>query len=141
MKEKKANKIEYEEIKIGSKFGFKKMITQKDVLNFAELTGDYNPLHIDNDYARHTDFKGTIVHGMLAGSLFSTLVGMYCPGEKNLYLTQSLNFKKPLRPESEIIVEGEILDKIDSLKIVVIKTKIITGQEIIIEGEAKVKII
>lgn len=131
----------YDEIEITKTFEFKRILTQEDMENFSKLTGDFNPLHCDENYAKNTFFKKNIVHGMLAGSLFSTLVGMICPGKKNLYLSQTLNFKKPIYPNSELTVKGTIQQKIDSLKILVVKTEIIVNEEIVIDGQANVKLI
>lgn len=141
MVKKSANEYSYEEIEAGKKFGFERLITQEDVNKFAELTQDFNPLHMDKNYAEKTEFKGNIIHGMLAGSLFSTLVGMHCPGKKNLYLSQTLNFKKPIKPGSKVKVQGEVTNKIDAFKLIVIKTQILVNNEVCIDGEAKVKII
>ncbi len=137
----KANDYNYEEINPGEVFQFNKVLTVEDIDNYAKLTGDHNPLHCDEEYARSTEFENRVVHGMLAGSLFSTLVGMVCPGKKNLYLTQSLKFKAPIYPNSELIVKGTIVKKIDSLKVVVINTEIVVNGETVIEGQAQVKLI
>lgn len=139
---KKPNEFLYEEIKIGQVIEFEQEINEHMVSKFAELTGDYNPLHMDEAYAKKTLFKGRIVHGMLVASFLSTLVGMYCPGKKNLYLTQQLNFRNPLRLNKKIKVRGEVLNKVDSLKIVSIKT-IISDEDgnIILDGDAKVKVV
>ncbi|MEK6809183.1 MAG: MaoC family dehydratase [Nanoarchaeota archaeon] len=136
-----ANDYNYEEINVGDTFEFSKVLTTQDIDKYADLTGDHNPLHCDEEYALSTEFKNRVVHGMLAGSLFSTLVGMVCPGKKNLYLTQSLKFKSPVYPDSELTVRGKILKKIDSLKVIVITTEILVRGETVIEGEAKVKLI
>ena len=136
-----ANDYNYEDINVGDTFEFSKVLTTQDIDRYADLTGDHNPLHCDEEYALSTEFKNRVVHGMLAGSLFSTLVGMVCPGKKNLYLTQSLKFKSPVYPDSELTVRGKILKKIDSLKVIVINTEILVSGEIVIEGEAKVKLI
>jgi len=136
----KINEYNYNEINIGNKFEFMRTLLVKDINNYAELTGDFNPLHCDSEYAKNTIFKNRIVHGMLAGSLFSTLVGMICPGKKNLYLSQNLNFKNPIYPNSELIIRGTIKDKIDSIKLIIITTEIIVNGIIVVDGEAKVKI-
>ena len=136
-----ANDYNYEEINVGDTFEFNKVLTVQDVDRYADLTGDHNPLHCDEEYALSTEFKNRVVHGMLAGSLFSTLVGMVCPGKKNLYLTQSLKFKSPIYPNSELTIRGKILKKIDGLKVIVITTEILVRGETVIEGEAKVKLI
>jgi len=136
----KINEYNYDEIHIGDTFEFKRNLSIEDVNNYAKLTRDFNPLHCDEEYAKNTQFKGRIIHGMLAGSLFSTLVGMVCPGKNNLYLAQSLNFKNPIYPNSELIVRGIVKSKIDAIKLIVINTEIIVNEIIVIEGEAKVRI-
>jgi len=138
---KTANDYNYEEINIGDAFEFKKVLTVQEIDRYADLTGDHNPLHCDEVYARSTEFGNRVVHGMLAGSLFSTLVGMVCPGKKNLYLTQSLKFRSPIYPNSELTVRGKILKKIDSMKVIIINTEVVVNGEIAIQGEAQVKLI
>ncbi|NQV08248.1 MaoC family dehydratase [Candidatus Woesearchaeota archaeon] len=135
------NDYNYEDIGVGKVFEFKRILTKKNVDEFADLTEDHNPLHTDEEYAKTTQFKGRIMHGMLAASLFSTLFGMECPGKKNLYLSQSLNFKKPIPPDSELTVRGTVKQKMDSFKMITIFTEIILNNEVMIDGEARVKII
>ena len=92
----KINNYEYDETYQGMRFEFKKVITNEDLDSFAKIVGDYNPLHCDVEFAKKKGFKDRVVYGMLAGSLFSTLVGMVCPGKNNLYLSQNLNFREPI---------------------------------------------
>lgn len=138
---KKAAKMRFEDITLQSTHQFEKIITKKDVDDFAQLTGDYNPLHVDEKYAAASQFGKNIVHGMLAGSLFSTLVGMYCPGEKSLYLKQTLNFRQPVFIDTTIVVRGTVIKKINFFKTIVLRTEIICNDKILIEGEAHVKIL
>jgi len=128
-------------IEIGLKKQFNVTITESMLDNFAQLSGDYNPLHMDNDYAKSTKFKKRVVHGMLLSSFFSRLVGMYLPGKNALYLTQSLKFPSPCFIDDEIIVEGEIISKSSSTKIITLKTQITnkSGENLVL-GEAKVLI-
>ena len=137
----KINDYGYDEIKVGEVFEFKRVISEKDIDNFAKLTGDFNPMHTDEKYASGTIFKGRIVHGMLAASLFSALLGMVCPGKRNLYLSQSLNFRKPIKPGSEVVVKGSVVGKADSVKIITIKTEIICNGAVAVDGEAKVRVV
>lgn len=139
---KEANIFEYKDISVGQKIEFSVTITEEMVRKFADLTGDFNPLHVDEEYAGQTKFKGKIAHGMLAASFFSTLVGMYCPGKNNLYLSQSAQFKSPVRINDAIKVTGEIMQKMDSFKIITIKTTIYneSGDNILISGEARVMV-
>ena len=137
----KLNDYSYDEIKIGQKFNFKKLLAVEDIDNFAKLTGDFNPLHCDDDYAKSTQFGGRIAHGMLAASLFSTIIGMLCPGKRSLYLSQSLNFKKPLPLNSKVIVRGIVKDKIKSVSVIVLYTEVIYNGDVAVNGEAKVKVL
>ncbi|MCS5553038.1 MAG: MaoC family dehydratase, partial [SAR324 cluster bacterium] len=83
------------DLSIGQKVEFTEVISESMVQEFAKLSGDYNPQHMDESYATKTRFKKRICHGMLLASLFSRLVGMYLPGKHSLYFSQSLNFLYP----------------------------------------------
>lgn len=133
--------MKYEEIKINAVYSFERLITKSDVLSFAKLTGDYNKIHVDEEYGADSKFGKNIVHGMLAGSLFSTLVGMYCPGDGGLYLSQSLNFRSPIFWGDRVEVRGEVVAKNDSIKVITLKTTISRAGKVVIDGEAKVKLL
>ena|SRR3989338_6898512 len=136
----KANKLTYSEISEGSVYSFSRIITMKDVLDFAKLSGDFNPLHIDGDFGKKSQFKTNLAHGMLASSLFSTLVGMHCPGEKSLYISQTLNFKLPIYPNEQLTVRGTVISKNDSTRLITLKTEILKDGKTAVSGEAKVKV-
>jgi acyl dehydratase len=137
----KATKYKYEEIEIGKVAYFTRTITREDVAAFALLTGDRNPLHIDENFGRNSKFKKNIVHGMLCASFFSTLVGMHCPGEKCLYLGQTLQFKMPLFYGETIEVRGTVKEKFDSIRMIKLKMEIFRDKDIIVIGEASVQVI
>ena len=132
-------------LQIGQKVEFTEVISESMVEEFAKLSGDYNPHHIDESYAKKTRFKKRICHGMLLASFFSKLTGMYLPGKGSLYLSQSLNFIAPAFIDDEVTVEGEIVKISHSTGIVTVKTKItkenttqlITGSSKIIILESK----
>ena len=86
----------YSDLSVGQTARFSKKIAQEDVDRFIAITSDVNPLHVDEDFARSTFFKQRVVHGMLAASLFSTLVGMYLPGIGAIYRSQTIEFVKPV---------------------------------------------
>ena len=135
-------KYTFDSINIGINHEFKITITEKIVSDFSVISGDFNPLHMDENYAAKTKFKKRICHGMLLASFFSRLVGMYLPGESALYFSQSLNFISPCFINDKIIVKGEIIDKNHSTKIITVKTSIINQKnEFILDGEAKFMII
>lgn len=129
--------LRYADIRVGSIYEFERTITPEDVLKFAELTGDYNPLHIDHKFGVQSQFGKNVVHGMFAASLFSTLVGMYCPGKHCLYMSQTLQFRKPVFYGDNIIVRGTVVEKSDGIHMVTFKTEILRDNEILISGEAK----
>lgn len=138
---KKAADLSLADIDVGEKYQFTKKITADNVFKFADLTGDFNPLHTDKKFGEKSQFKRNIVHGMLAGSLFSTLVGMYCPGKNALYLSQTLNFKLPIFYDDTIIVKGTVIAKNDAINLITLKTEIIKEEKVCISGEAKIKIL
>src|SRR3989338_6042266 len=132
--------LRFSQIKIGSEYSFHRVFSNDDILSVARLTGDFNPLHINPDHG-HKIFKQNIVYGMLAASLFSTLVGMYCPGKNCLYLSQQIEFLKPIYPNQEINVRGTVMNKVKALKILHIKTEILVEKKMVIRGLAKVKVL
>lgn len=99
------------DINIGDTVSFIRVFTEKDVKDFTKLSGDENPLHTDENYASKTKFGQKLVHGMLVGSLCSTLVGMYMPGKRCLYLDQTLSFKNPVFINDKLTVAGKVLSK------------------------------
>jgi len=137
----KAKDLSLSDIKEGETYQFTKKITGNDVLEFANLTGDFNPLHVDKEFGEKSQFKRNIVHGMLVGSMFSTLIGMYCPGMKSLYLSQTLNFKIPIFYDDTVTVKGTVTAKNDAIHLITLKTEIIKEGKICINGEAKIKIL
>lgn len=84
------------EMTIGESASWSKMICDEDVTIFAQVSGDFNPVHVDEAFAKTTIFKNRIAHGMLCGSLFSTILGTQLPGEGSIYISQDLSFKKPV---------------------------------------------
>lgn len=138
---KNINIFKFDEIQIGSVYEFEKIISKEMVMDFADISGDFNPLHVDEDFGIISQFGKNVVHGMLLSSFFSALVGMYCPGRDSLYLSQSLNFCQPVFFGEKIIVRGTVKDKNESVQIIVLKTEIIKNNQVVVFGEAKVKLL
>ena len=135
----KLAEYKFSNINLGLKKDFSITITESMIDNFAELSGDFNPLHIDENYAKSTQFKQKVCHGMLLASFFSRLVGMYLPGKNALYFSQTLNFESPCFINDEISVEGEVIDKSVATKIITIKTIIYNkSRKCLVDGLAKV---
>ena len=129
----------FDDITIGTKKKFNVTISEEMVNDFAKLSGDYNPLHMNKEYAASTSFKKRVVHGMFLASFFSKLVGVHLPGKNALYFSQSLNFVNPCFVGDKITIEGEVIDKSVATKIITLKTTITNeSRKKIIDGEAQV---
>ena len=124
----KLNEYTFEEIKIGMKESFQVNITESMENNFAEITGNYNPLASNKEYAATTNYKKRICPGMFTASFFSRLTGMHLPGKYALVYSQSLNFVNICFIGDKITVEGEVIEKNDATKMITINTKI-TNQD------------
>ena len=107
----------YDEITVGTKASFSKTITESDIHSFSAISGDFNPIHVDEVYATTSSLgqkvKGRIAQGMLTASLFSTLVGVYIPGKGALYVSQSCIFKAPVKIGDTITAEIEVMEKLE----------------------------
>jgi 3-hydroxybutyryl-CoA dehydratase len=132
--------MDYSDIKEGTVFSFIRNLSQQDVQDFAKLSGDFNKLHVDPVYGKQSVFGQNVVHGMLCGSLFSQLVGMHCPGENSIYLTQSLQFKRPVFYGDTVTVQGTVMRKNDSIRVITLKTEVLKDGKVAVDGEAKVKV-
>ncbi|WP_020396511.1 MaoC family dehydratase [Thiolinea disciformis] len=95
-------------LKIGDSASLTRSFTDADVRLYADLSGDHNPVHLDEAFAAGTQFKQRIVHGMLVGSLFTALLGEQLPGRGSIYMTQNLNFKAPVFLNTPVTAKVEI---------------------------------
>lgn len=129
-------------ITVGDTAQFATHISLSMVDAFASLSGDTNPLHTDDTYAANTSFKKRLPHGMIAGALFSRLVGMELPGLYALYMNQSLSFHHPLPVDTPITVIGEVIQKVNFSHVIKIKTTIVdTDNLVLVSGEALVRVL
>ena len=122
---------------VGQKASLSKTFTRADVEYFAGLSGDYNPLHLDEEYAKTTRFGKPILHGLLTASLLSGLLGNHLPGHGCVYLGQTLRFVKPVYAGDTVTAHAEVLEYKPEKGFIRLKT-ICTNQngETVIEGEA-----
>ena len=131
----------YEDIEVGETASVTKTVTEADIVNFAGIIGDFNPVHLNAEYAKDTMFGERIAHGMLTASFISTVIGTCLPGINALYLSQEIKFVKPVRIGDTITAFGEVLDKQDAKQRMTIKT-VVTNQrdEVVIDGKAVVMV-
>ena len=128
-----------QEIKVGDRAQFAKTISESDVYLYAGITGDFNPAHINAEYAKETFFKTRIAHGMLTAGFISTVLGNYLPGPGTIYLHQDLRFKAPVHMGDTIQALVEVIDVNEDKNRVRLKTTC-TNQDgtIVLSGEAAV---
>ena len=131
----------YEDIKIGDTAEVSHTFTEQDIQTFGDLSGDYNPLHFDDDWAKQTMFGGRIAHGILTAGLVSNAIGMKLPGTGTIYLSQKMRFLGPVRINDTITARVEVIDKNDEKERITIQTTC-TNQDgkKILDGEALVTI-
>lgn len=136
-----ASDLAYDDISIGSVYSVERTFTREDVLRFAELSGDFSPLHVDTEYAATTEFGHCVVHGMLLGALCSQIVGMQVPGRRALYLGQDLTFRRPVPVGETVRAFAKVTAKNDATRVVVLQTEIRGADDrIVASGPARVKV-
>lgn len=129
----------YEEINIGDSASLTRTLTKKDIQLFAIVTGDMNPAHLDENYAKTDIFQQIVGHGMWTGSMFSTLLGMQLPGLGTIYLSQTLKFLKPVHLGDTITAAVRVIAKDDKHKHITLETLCANEQgEHVLEGVAVV---
>jgi 3-hydroxybutyryl-CoA dehydratase len=99
-----------DELKVGDSAQFSKTITETDINDFAKVTGDFNPLHLDQGYAEKTIFKSRIAHGLLSVGLLSSILGNILPGHGTIYLSHEIKFLAPVRIGDTITAKVEVIE-------------------------------
>lgn len=131
--------LSYMDINVGDHASFSKTISESDIYQFAGITGDFNPLHVDNEFAKTSPFKERIAHGLLSAGFISSVIGMKLPGINSIYLTQNLKFLGPVKIGDTVKAEVKVLEKIDRKKIIRLQTLVKNQHgEIVVDGEATV---
>jgi 3-hydroxybutyryl-CoA dehydratase len=139
MKSQNIAQYRLDDISPGLTRNFKIKVTEAMTEEFAKLTGDYSPLHMEEEYARSTNFGHRICHGMLVGSFFSRLVGMHLPGKYGLLLSYSLRHLLPCFLDQELIVEGRVVDKSSATRIITVNAKVTDSSgKIVLNGTLKI---
>lgn len=131
------NKYRITELQVGDFYEEEVIITEEQLLSYANVTGDKNPLHIDEEYASQTFFKHRIAHGMLLGGYISKIIGMDFPGEGTIYLTQDMKFVCPIYINDRITIRIEVMEKIEDKNRIVLSTNCLRQNgEMAISGKA-----
>ncbi len=126
-------------LKVGDSAEFSKTISESDIYLYAGITGDLNPVHVNQEYAKNSIFKTRVAHGMLAAGFISTLLGMRLPGPGTIYVGQQLNFLAPARIGDTVTARVEVINISVEKKRVTLRTTCVNQDGVtVIDGEATV---
>jgi 3-hydroxybutyryl-CoA dehydratase len=128
----------FEDLEVGMTAAYARTIGPADLVMFAGMSGDTNPMHLNEEYAQQTMFGGTIAHGMLCSSFISTVVGTRLPGPGCVYVSQTLKFKAPVRPGDTVTARATVNELIPEKDRCILETVCTVGEKVVISGEAQV---
>ncbi len=126
----------FEDLSVGMEASFAKTVTQADIIGFADVSGDKNPVHLDEAYAAKTMFKGRIAHGMLTAAYISAVFGMELPGPGAIYVSQTLNFRGPVRIGDRVIAKVTLVELFPAKRRARFDCVCLVDGKPVLEGEA-----
>ena len=127
-------------LQVGDTATFEYRISEDNVRAFADLSGDQNPLHMDDVYARTSAYSGRVVHGMFLGALVSRLIGMHLPGKRALLMKESLTFKKPVYSGDTVRLEGVVVQTSEATQSITVDIRVHVGDVLVATGEVHVHV-
>ncbi|HYZ34176.1 MAG TPA: MaoC family dehydratase [Crenalkalicoccus sp.] len=130
----------FEDLAVGLTASFGKTITEADIVLFAAVTGDTNPMHLNEEYAREGIFKARIAHGMLAAGLITKVLGTQLPGPGTIYLSQTLKFRRPVHIGDTVTARVEVTALHPERHRATLSTVCTVGGQPVMEGEAYVSV-
>ncbi len=128
----------FEDLEVGMSAAYARTIGPADLVMFAGISGDTNPMHLNEEYAAATMFEGTIAHGFLSSSFISTVIGTRLPGPGCVYVSQSLKFKAPVRPGDTVTARATVIELDPGRNRAKLRTTCTVGETVVIDGEAVV---
>lgn len=129
-----------EDLSVGMTAVFAKTVTEADIVLFAGISGDINPVHLNHEFATETMFEGRIAHGMLTAGFISTVIGTKLPGPGAIYLKQSLNFKAPVRAGDTVRARATIKEVMPEKRRIVMETVATVADKVVLDGEALIMV-
>lgn len=126
----------FEDLEVGTQASFQHEVTEEDILDYARLTGDTNPVHLDEHYAANTIFKTRIAHGMMTAGYISTIFGTRLPGPGCIYISQSLSFRAPVRIGDVVTARVVVSELIPAKKRAVFACDCSVAGKTVLQGEA-----
>ncbi len=129
-----------EDLKLGMTAVYAKTITDADIVLFAGISGDTNPLHLNSEFANGTRFEGRVAHGMLTASLISAVIGTKLPGPGCIYMSQTIRWSAPVRAGDTVVARVTITDINREKERVLMDTTCSVGEDVVLEGECLAKV-
>ncbi len=129
-----------EDLELGMTAVYAKTITDADIVLFAGISGDTNPLHLNSEFANGTRFEGRVAHGMLTASLISAVIGTKLPGPGCIYMSQTIRWSAPVRAGDTVVARVTITDIDREKERVLMETICSVGEEVVLEGECLAKV-
>ncbi len=133
--------VSFSELKVGQTASITKQINIEEIQQFANISEDFNPVHLDEEFAKTTRFGGRIAHGLISASFFSGLLGTKLPGTGTIYLSQSLKFKAPVKVGDVVTASVEITALEPAKNRATLTTLAKVGDVVVVEGEALVLVL
>ncbi|MBL8549396.1 MAG: MaoC family dehydratase [Hyphomonadaceae bacterium] len=130
----------FEDLQVGLTETYSKTVKSSDVVGFAEISGDRNPIHLSEHFAAKTPFGGRIAHGLYTASLISAVIGTRLPGPGAIYISQTLNFKAPVRIGDVVEASVEVTELSERGNRAKLACRCKVGETVVLEGEALVKV-
>ena len=130
----------FEELALGMRESFMKTVMADDIVGFAMLSGDHNPIHLSDHFAKHTRFGERIAHGLYTASLISAVLGMKLPGPGAVYLSQTLNFKGPVKIGDVVTVSAQVVELVEQGRRCKLACTCEVDGKIVLDGEAIVMV-
>jgi 3-hydroxybutyryl-CoA dehydratase len=131
-----ANGVFFEDLSVGQEASLSTTVSEADIVAFAEISGDKNPVHIDAQYAAGTMFKERIAHGMLSAAYISAVFGMKLPGPGAIYISQTMNFKAPVKIGDTVVTTVKVIELIAEKKRARFETVCSVNGKAVVQGEA-----
>jgi 3-hydroxybutyryl-CoA dehydratase len=126
----------FEDMQIGMEATYTRKVQESDITTFAQISGDVNPVHVNEEYAAKSLFKGRIAHGILTASYISTVFGTKLPGPGCIYVSQTLKFRAPVRINDEVTAKVVVTGLAPEKKRVIFSCACIVNDKAVLEGEA-----
>ena len=131
--------IYFEDLRVGMRETSRNEVTKEKVAAFAEISGDRNPIHLDEGFAATTPFGGCIAHGVFTASFVSAIIATRLPGPGSIYISQTLSFRAPVMVGATVETAIEVIELIERGRRVKLKCECRVGDKLVLEGEAEVK--